>query len=51
MSKEAAEFEVAELISISQNKKVIVDTNISVDILKEISDSCGCYAFTTIYER
>lgn len=51
VSKEAAEFEVAELISISQNKKVIVDTNISVDILKEISDSCGCYAFTTIYER
>ena len=37
-SREAAEFEVAELISISQNRKVIVDTNISVDILKEISD-------------
>ena len=37
-AKEAAEFEVAELISISQNRKVIVDTNISVDILKEISD-------------
>ena len=37
-AKEAAEFEVAELISISRNKKVIVDTNISVDILKEISD-------------
>lgn len=37
-AREAAEFEVAELISISQNKKVIVDTNISVDILKEISD-------------
>lgn len=38
VSEEAAEFEVVELISISQNKKVIVDTNISVDILKEISD-------------
>lgn len=37
-AKEAAEFEVAELISISKDKKVIVDTNISVDILKEISD-------------
>lgn len=37
-AREAAEFEVAELISISQNRKVIVDTNISVDILKEISD-------------
>ena len=38
VGKEAAEFEVAELISISQNRKVIVDTNIPVDILKEISD-------------
>lgn len=38
VGKEAAEFEVAELISISQNSKVIVDTNIPVDILKEISD-------------
>ena len=38
VGKEAAEFEVAELISISQNRKVIVDTNISVDMLKEISD-------------
>ena len=36
--REAAEFEVAELISISQDKKVIADTNIPVDILKEISD-------------
>ena len=36
--EEAAEFEVAELISISQNRSVIVDTNIPVDILKEISD-------------
>lgn len=36
--KEAAEFEVAELISISRDKKVIVDTNIPIDVLKEISD-------------
>ncbi|MBR2950872.1 MAG: hypothetical protein IKC46_13635 [Lachnospiraceae bacterium] len=38
VSKEAAEFEVAELISISGEKKVIVDTNIPLEILKEISD-------------
>lgn len=38
IGKETAEFEVAELISISQNRKVIVDTNIPIDILKEISD-------------
>ena len=38
VAKEAAEFEVAELISISKDKKVIVDTNIPIDILKEISD-------------
>lgn len=37
-SKEAAEFEVAELISISQDRKVVVDTNIPVGILKEISN-------------
>ena len=36
--KEAAEFEIAELLSISKDKKVIVDTNIPIDILKEISD-------------
>lgn len=36
--REAAEFEIAELIAISQDKKVIVDTNIPIDILKEISD-------------
>ena len=35
-SKEAAEFEVAELISISQDRNV--DTNIPVGILKEISN-------------
>ena len=38
VGKETAEFEVVELISISQNRKVIVDTNIPIDILKEISD-------------
>ena len=38
VGREAAEFEVAELISLSQDKKVIVDTNIPLDILKEISD-------------
>ena len=37
-AKEAAEFEVAQLISISRDKKVIVDTNIPLDVLKEISD-------------
>lgn len=36
--KEAAEFEIAELISIAGDKKVIVDTNIPVEVLKEISD-------------
>ena len=29
---------MAELISISRDKKVIVDTNIPIDVLKEISD-------------
>ena len=37
-AREAAEFEVAKLISISGDKKIIVDTNIPLDILKEISD-------------
>lgn len=36
--REAAEFEVAQLLSISRERKIIVDTNIPVDILKEISD-------------
>lgn len=36
--KEAAEFEIAELISIAGDRKVIVDTNIPIDTLKEISD-------------
>lgn len=38
VGREAAEFEAAELISISRDKKVIVDTNIPVEVLKEISD-------------
>ena len=38
VGREAAEFEVAELIAISQNRKVIADTNIPIDVLKEISD-------------
>ena len=38
VGREAAEFEVTELISISQENKVVVDTNIPIDILKEISD-------------
>ena len=38
VGREAAEFEVAELITISQDKKVIVDTCIPIDILKEITD-------------
>ena len=37
-AREAAEFEVAELLSIAGERKVIVDTNIPVDILREISD-------------
>lgn len=35
---EAVEFEIAELIHISKYQKVIVDTNIPVDILKQIAD-------------
>ena len=38
VGKEAAEFEIAELISLSGDRKVIVDTNIPIDVLKEISD-------------
>ena len=38
VGREAAEFEVAHLIAVSQNQKVIVDTNIPLEILKEISD-------------
>lgn len=38
-SQEAAEFEIAELIQLSQlGKKIIVDTNISLELLHEIAD-------------
>lgn len=36
--REVAEFEVTELIRISQSQKVIVDTNIPIDILQKITD-------------
>ena len=36
-SREAADFEVAELIKLSANDRVIVDTNIPLSILKEIA--------------
>ena len=38
VGREAAEFEVAELISVARDQKVIVDTNVPLDVLKEISD-------------
>lgn len=38
VGREAAGFEVAELISVAKDRKVIVDTNIPLDILKEISN-------------
>lgn len=37
-AREAAQIEILELIRISQYSKVIVDTNIPIDILHEISD-------------
>ena len=36
--REGAGFEIAELISLAREKKVIADTSIPLDILKEISD-------------
>ncbi|MBT3320355.1 MAG: hypothetical protein HN948_07180 [Clostridia bacterium] len=36
--KELFGFEIAEIIRLSQNKKVIVDTNIPINILNEIAD-------------
>ena len=36
--REGAGFEIAELISLSRNRKVIVDTCIPLDILKAVSD-------------
>lgn len=38
VSREAAEFEVAALLSLPKGRKVIVDTNIPLGALKEISD-------------
>ena len=38
VGREAAEFEVAELIALSAKGRVIVDTNIPLDVLHEISD-------------
>jgi hypothetical protein len=38
VSRELAPFEIAELISISKDQKVIVDTNIPLDVLKKITD-------------
>ena len=37
VGREAAEFEVAELIALSQKGRVIADTNIPLDLLKEIA--------------
>ena len=38
VGREAAEFEIAYLISLPKDRKVIVDTNIPVDLLHEIAD-------------
>ena len=38
VGREAAEFEIAYLISLPKDRKVIVDTNIPVDLLREIAD-------------
>lgn len=38
VGREVAGFEIAEILSIARDKKVIVDTNIPLDVLKEISD-------------
>ena len=38
LQDEVAGFEIAELISLSRDKKVIVDTNIPISILKDISN-------------
>jgi cytidylate kinase len=37
-SREAAQIEIADLLRIPEGQKVIVDTNISLDVLREISD-------------
>ena len=38
VGREAAEFEVAQLMSLPRDRRIIVDTNIPVDLLREISD-------------
>jgi len=38
VADELIEFEIAYLMSIAKNKKVIVDTNISIDVLRQIAD-------------
>lgn len=38
VGREAAEFEVAYLLTLPKDRKIIVDTNIPLDLLKEISD-------------
>lgn len=38
VGREAAEFEVAALLSLPRDRRVIVDTNIPLDLLHEISD-------------
>jgi len=37
-AREAAQFEVAQLLALGRDRKVIVDTNISLEMLREISD-------------
>lgn len=37
-SREAAQIEIAELLRIPEGQKAIVDTNISLEVLREISD-------------
>lgn len=37
-SREAAQIEIAELLCIPEGQKVIADTNISLEVLREISD-------------
>ena len=53
VGREAAEFEVAELIALSQNRRVIVDTNIPIDLLREIFrlPTRGGHALSAIHER
>lgn len=38
VQKEVAGFEIAHIISVAGDKKVIVDTNLTLDVLRQISD-------------